>query len=63
MSKEALKDSNDLWVSKNLPQAQALPEFPGEDALKHVADQWLKVSRARLAEKNLLSGVFHLSGG
>ena len=36
-------------------QTQTLPQFPGEDALKHVADRWIEVAETRLGGMNLLS--------
>ena len=34
--------------------AQSLPQYPGEDSLKHIADKWIEVSKARLAAMDLL---------
>ena len=39
----------------NASQHQALPQFPGEDSLKHISEKWIETSVARLAGCGLLS--------
>ena len=39
----------------NASQHQALPQFPGEDSLKHISEKWIETSVARLAGWGLLS--------
>ena len=39
-------------------QAQSLPAFPGEDALKHIADKWVQVAETRLGGMKLLAKEF-----
>ena len=36
-------------ADSKVPHSQALPQFPGESALKHVAEKWLETAETTLA--------------
>ena len=46
---------NDSVLKGEHGSPQSLPQFPGEDALKHISDKWIEVAETRLGAMNLLA--------